>query len=818
MVNTIDLDGDDRVIAIPDFDFSGFYYPEILLSLLEYNRVNAPELTSEDQHELHVQLLRAFALVGHLSNTRQDVVANELLLESAQLRESVRRLFDLIGVVLSSATPATAEMVMTLSTIPTSDIAIFIAQDSLFSTQPDDNGDIVDFEVLADLSLTRGDEIGYVYADEHVSDGSDGSVISAASAQFTSASAPFVAGDVGRTLLVTDSANNNAGIFEITNFIDASNIEVSGAQFITETLLRWFITDFSANFNAEANDQVTPFTPFTNIEKGYLYIGHDDLIWEQFDFEMDVIADGFRGVWEYYDPAFSTAFPNLVEEAAGQITAIADSLYGAGQNFGGVNTQVRITYSLTGVSEILPVAWDGTNHTVVTRGLLGQTVFDSDALNYTLSVDWIPLTEVTDGTISGTDNFGQDGTITYRLPMTRSIRWTKATINGVEAYWLRFRWVETISGLIQPAFLRIRINQGREFFPFLVTQGTTIREELVGSSNGTASQEFVLARGPLFDGTQVIEVDETGAQNWVPWTPVLSFSKSRATDRHYTIRTDEDGIATIKTGNGSKGRIPPLGTDNIRSLEYRIGGDLDGNVGFDEITEDQSGIPFSSFVTNSMAAAGWKVREGGTVEDLERVKDSGPASIRAEKAIATSDIARLAVDEFRTSTGASPVQRAFAIEEAFGPKTAQLIVVGTGSGFLTIEQLAELNLFFNGDQFAVPPVDGVVVTGQEVTAVNYTPREIDVEVTVTGTGLTVAGLRQAITNHLSPLATDDDNNFVHQFGGQFAVVLLDCAIRDAEGVGRITNIRRITPTADIALGPLELPVPGATITVKIAEG
>jgi hypothetical protein len=817
MVDTIDLEGDDRVITIPDFDFSGFYYPEILLSLLEYNRVNAPELTSEDQHEFHVQLLRAFALVGHLSNTRQDVVANELLLESAQLRESVGRLFDLIGVQLDSATPSTAELVMALSTIPASDIAIFIAQDSVFSTQPDDNGDIVDFEVLEDLSLTRGDEIGYVYADENVDDDTDGSVNSSLPTQFTSASAPFTAADVGRTLLVTNSANNNAGVFPIVNFLDTSNIEVSGAQFITETNLAWFVTEFSTNFESEANDGITPFTPFTNIEKGYFYIGHDDLIWEQLDFEMQTTAAGFRGVWEYYDPVHSTAFPNLVSEAAGQITAIVDSLFGAGENFSGINTQVRITYSLTGISEVLPVTWDETNHKVTTRGLLGQTVFDSDALNYSLSVDWVPLENVTDGTISGTDNFGQDGTITYRLPMTRSVRWTKATINGVEAYWLRFRWIETTASLTQPIFLRVRIDQGREFFPFLVTQGVSVREELVGSSNGTASQEFLLARGPLFDGTQVVEVDETGAQNWVPWTPVASFSKSRATDRHYRIRTDEDGIGTVRFGNGSKGRIPPLGTDNIRALEYRIGGDLDGNVGFDEITEDQAGIPFSAFVTNPMAASGWKVKEGGTVEDLERVKDDGPASIRAEKAIATSDIARLAKDEFTTSTGASPVARAFAVEEAFGPKTAQLIVVGTAGGFLTVEQLEELNLFFNGDQFAVPPVDGLVVTGQEITASNYTPQEIDVDVTVTGSGLTVNGLRQAIMNYINPLATDDDGNFVHQFGGLFAVVLLDCAILNAAGAGRIANIQRTTPAADTPLGPLELPVPGI-ITVNIVEG
>lgn len=823
MANTITLEASNgQLITIPDFDFSGFYYPEVLLSLLEYTRVNTPELTSEDEHESHIQLLRAFSLVAHLSNTRQDVVANELLLESAQLRESVRRLIRLIDVDLASAKPASTELVMGLTTITTSDISIFIAQDSAFATRPDDDGDIIEYQIPEDLSLGRGDQIDYVFGEEHRVNATDGVTSSAAPTRLTSASALFEAADIGRRLLITNSANGNAGEFEITNFVDTSNIEVSGANFITETGLYWSITEFTTNQEAAANDGVTTFSPTVDIEQSFIYIGHDDLVWEQMDVEMDTFAASMLGIWEYYDPTFGNAFPDSVTDLGGTIEAVVDSLLGSGRNFGGSNVICRLTYNQTGRSEQLPVTWDGTNNIITTRAFLGQTSFDTDQRNYTISVDWVPLENLVDGTIFSLDagSFSQDGAITYRLPKTRTTKWQKSSINGVEAYFLRFRWVETTAAITQPVFLRLRIDQGRQFFPFDVVQGETIRDELVGSSNGLPSQEFQLARGPLFDGTQVIQVDETGAQNFVNWSAVDNFLKSRATDRHYTIRADEDGIATIKFGgSNSKGRIPPLGTDNIKALEYRIGGDLDGNVGFDEIVEDLSGITFSSFVTNPMGATGWKEKEGGTPEDLERVKDAAPAEIRAEKAIATSDMARIAVDEYVALDGSSPVARAFAIEEAFGVKTVQLTVVGSGGGFLTVEELAELDTFFNGDQFTIPPVDGIILTGQELTSVNYAPREIDVNVTVTGKGLTVNGLRNAITNHIDPLATDVEGNFVHKFGQVFAVVLLDCAIRDAgiDQGGTVTNIVRTTPASDIVLGPNELPVAG-TITVTIVEG
>src|SRR6185436_19690811 len=72
-------------VQIPNFKFASFYYGQILEALTLYKRQFAPELTDESEFEPAMQLLRAFALVGHLNNVLSDIIANETTLPTAQL-------------------------------------------------------------------------------------------------------------------------------------------------------------------------------------------------------------------------------------------------------------------------------------------------------------------------------------------------------------------------------------------------------------------------------------------------------------------------------------------------------------------------------------------------------------------------------------------------------------------------------------------------------------------------------------------------------------------------------------------------------------
>lgn len=799
----------NQVVTVPDYQFSGFYYPEILLALLEYARVNTPELSSELEYETHIQVLRAFALTGHLNNTRVDIVANEHLLDSAELPESVRGLFKLIDYPFQSATPATVECVIKLSRIVDTDVVAYIPQYATVSTEIGGE-DEVTYEVQEPLDLNQGDQLSKVFAQEIVRSGIDGSVNTSIPTQFTSATGAFIAGDVGRKLVVWGSVNNNGGEFEILSIVDSQNVTLNGASFVTETGLFWAVMEAAADYTIEANTDSSPFTPWGSYLNGHqLYIAHENIQWGQLSIVLDTAGADFAGVWDYYDPVYGRAYPNLVVDNGSYITFNVNSLLGV-VNRGG--SFVTITYNLTGQSEQIASEWSTPNNFIDTKGLLGQSVVDTDPLNYTVQVDWLPLENFVDGTT----NWQVDGDITYDYPMSATTRWTKRTLEGLEAYWFRYRIVEDIGGTpTVPIIDRIQIDQGAQYFPFRAVQGTTVRNEILGSSNGLADQNFQLAQIPLFDNTLGMEVDETGGGNWEPWVGVANFRNSKASDRHYKLDRDHEGTGKIIFSDGTNGRIPPLGTNNVRSDSYRIGGDLDGNVGANTVTGNDGGISYVEELYNPMPAVGWSVADGVTEASLIRLKEEGPASIRnQERAVHWADAPRVAIDEYRNANGSQVVVRAFAIEEAYGPKTVQLVCVGVGGAFLSQEQLDGIALFFNGDKYSIPPVDPHLLFGYELTAVNYEPRTIDVTAQVIGKGITRQQVENEISIYLNALATNEVGEYIHQFGGRVATVGIDCAIKEI--TTSITNVHRTVPASDVLLGPKQLPAPG-TLAIAVAE-
>jgi len=781
----------------------------------QYTRVNAPQLTSESEYETHIQMLRAFALVAHLNNTRLDVCANELLVDSAQLRQSIVNLFRLIDVELSSATPSTVEQVIQLSQVVASDINIYIPEFTRFSTQEDDEVDQVVFEVTEDLGLGRTDEVDYVYGLVPSVKDTDGVLDSNLPTRFNSVAAPFAAGDVGKQIVLYNCQRTNGGVFTVSNFIDASNIELSNSNFVTETAVGWILYDTTVNFATEANSPVLDFSPWgipvLTVPGQFLYVGHDDIQWIATSMTFTSPGNGYAGVWEYYDPTFGIEFPSSLVQVGGTIEFVVDSLLGTTNRVGSL---IQVTYNLTGVSEYHLSTWGAPNNEITTKSLLGQSVMDTNPLNYSIKAEWLPLPDQIDGTAEMT----VDGDVEYSYPSTPDNKWEKAIVNNNSAYFVRYRVVEVgVIGappIAPPTIQRLRIDEEEQYFPFTVLQGETVNNEVVGGSNGQPDQIFTSQIFPVFDGSEVVEVDETSTGNWIEWGIVGNFVSSGENDRHVVIRKDDTGFALLHFGNGEFGKIPQSGVDNVR-LTYRVGGEENGNVGSNMILDDIDGVSLLGAMGNPMTAIGWKVKDGGTEADLDRIKDDGPASIRNQgKAVTPDDTSRVAINEYVTENGSSLVARAFSVEEALGPKTIELVVVGTGGGFLTPEQIEDLEVFFNGDRYSIPEVEGVLLMNHLLTAVNYNPRPVDVTVNVIGTGLVIEQIDAAIREYLDPLAVDDEGNYIHDFGGELAVVKLDCAI---DGISsNIKDIVRTVPATNVTFGPRQLPIPG-TITVTITE-
>lgn len=795
-------------ITVPDYDYSGFYYPEILRALLAYLRIETPELNSEESEEPHIQLARAFSLVGHLCNTNVDIIANELLNDSLTLRESMKRLYKLINVKLASATPATVQMAIQLSSVPTTDQPAYIPQYAQFGTQGDENNDQILYEVEEDWPLDRCDNVSHVFSKSILQVGTDGATSVTAPTIFSSSSVTFTSADVGRYLFVATSKNGNHGYeYPITGFVDADNIEIATANFSTETAMVFIIFEYSSDFATEANTSATPFTPWASYDMdNSLYIGHNNVQWSQVDLTTITPSANLIGIWEYYDPTYTFSDPSKLTDNGSYITFECDNLLGPINRTAG--SIVKVIYKPTGKYEICLVYYNAGICYFDTAGLLGQSTVDISLLNYEVRMDWVPLNLNATGAYF--DAASQ--TESWDVPYEDSINWQKNTVNGEVAYWCRFRISGKTGTTTLPIVDEINIDQGTIVFPFEVIQGETIPQEVLGVSNGQANQEFTTSLGPVFDNSYTLEIDETDSDFWIEWAAQDSLTLSGSSDRHYTTDMTDDDELKIIFGNGSNGKTPP--TDATVRLTYRIGGEENGNVGVNQVTENISSISFVGSMGNPVSGVGWTIKEAGDETDLRRMKRDGPASIRNREIGAKSeDIERLAINNY-TYNGSNIIARAFVTEEEYGPKTWGMTLVGTGGNFLTVTQLEDVEEYFNGNKYSIPPVEGKLIYNHEVTTNNYTTSEIDVTVHVIGTGITRTQIVNALTTYLDPLAQDEDGNWKHSPGGYIADEMIVVEIGKISS--KIKQINLTLPSGNTSLGVHELPAPG-TFTVTVSE-
>jgi Baseplate J-like protein len=297
------------------------------------------------------------------------------------------------------------------------------------------------------------------------------------------------------------------------------------------------------------------------------------------------------------------------------------------------------------------------------------------AWEYWNGSDWSKLSLLKDETRS----LAQTGHVYFRTPKPPNGIQKGIFGAGLEPlYWIRCRLVRSQYELA-PELDAVLTNTVR------ATAVTTVRDEVLGSSNGQPNQSFRLRNAPIFAkmprpleerlrekaarspypneverqafNTTVreqelvkgflLEVDE--GQGGEPWEEVEDFFNSDASDRHYLLnRTTGD----ITFGNGEQGRIPLAGINNIIARYYRYGGGAKGNVGVEMITSLQSPAPGVDTVTNYWAA------EGGDDEELvQDTKARAPKELKArDRAVTRQDFEFLALQ-----TPGVRVRRAYAL-------------------------------------------------------------------------------------------------------------------------------------------------------------
>jgi hypothetical protein len=222
---------------------------------------------------------------------------------------------------------------------------------------------------------------------------------------------------------------------------------------------------------------------------------------------------------------------------------------------------------------------------------------------------------------------------------------------GQALYWLRVRLTgenPSFSHHIRETWLNTVWAENAE----------TVNDELLGSSDGSGKQQFQFNRSPVLPGQQVrvnereipadedlhkileeegedavvIERDEQGTVTKirVRWHEVDNFYASGPRDRHYVM---EPSSGILYFGDGSRGMIPPIGTDNIYCSSYRTGGGARGNVGEGKVTQLKVSLPYIDSVSNMLPAGG-----GMDAETPDELKERGPFMLKhRDRAVTAED-------------------------------------------------------------------------------------------------------------------------------------------------------------------------------------
>lgn len=178
-------------------------------------------------------------------------------------------------------------------------------------------------------------------------------------------------------------------------------------------------------------------------------------------------------------------------------------------------------------------------------------------------------------------------------------------------------------------------NTGNGIATVTATQGTTVSQEAVGTSDGSLAQTFALFRPNVATGSIRIEVDETGF--WAPWRTVEHVLDFGPNDAVCETFEDENGISYIRFGDNVSGRIPTIGS-SIR-VTYRVCDGAMGNVAAKTITATLEPIIGLVGVANSAPATG-----GADSESNEHIRLNAPRALRASnRAVALGDYADLAL-------------------------------------------------------------------------------------------------------------------------------------------------------------------------------
>jgi len=195
------------------------------------------------------------------------------------------------------------------------------------------------------------------------------------------------------------------------------------------------------------------------------------------------------------------------------------------------------------------------------------------------------------------------------------------------------------------------------------------------------------------------------------WHQVAHLNQSESTDRHFMVKTTEEGFLKLQFGDDRQGRMPPPGLNNVR-INYRLGAGRRGGVPAGSLEQLVQPHPLVESVQQPFEAIG-----GSDMELPEHIRERAPASLLAlERAVSITDFEQLAM-QHRSVWQA----RAFYHIGSAGRRDKVEVVIALVDGkmpdFNMREEIADYL-----QQRAVPTV--------KVEVVSYLPREIEINIDI----------------------------------------------------------------------------------------
>ncbi len=369
-----------------------------------------------------------------------------------------------------------------------------------------------------------------------------------------------------------------------------------------------------------------------------------------------------------------------------------------------------------------------------------------------------------------TQNFIHSGIIEFLAPSDFSSH----KKFGSDHYWLR---VARDSGQFPfpPRLLRVLNNTT------MASQTITLRNQLIGSSDGSENQRFRTTRYPVLSGQQLeirepehpsqdeqltiekeegtdavtILRDEGGnpREIWVRWHEVPDFYGSGPRDRHYLM---DHITGEIRFGNGIYGLIPPAGNGNIHMRRYKTGGGKIGNRASNTIVQLKTTVPYVGRVTNTEPAVGGADAENFSLLP-ERISRSLRHRGRAVTRVDFEDLAMVASPEVSRALCVPLYNLAMDPDATrFKPGIVSLVIVPDSIEAKPVPTQRLIELVRNYLHNHIIPTVQLIIVGAE-----YIRVDVESEIAITrpeGAGEVRRNVNNALSGFLHPLTGGHDGN------------------------------------------------------------